>query len=108
MLAQVTLLVTISKVSSYTKQEHPDQYIILVATPPGMWDHILEVKRWYKRWVKVYMLWNAYGFKRGQEYDFSGSINLPLFIEKAAKVELFVSLHVCWSILCLCGVELQR
>ena len=62
---------------------------------PGMWDHIFEemVKDGLNA-VQVYVFWNVHEFKRGQEYDFSGSANLPLFIEKAAKAGLFVNLRV--------------
>ena len=62
---------------------------------PGMWDHIFEemVKDGLNA-VEVYVFWNVHEFKRGQEYDFSGSANLPLFIEKAAKAGLFVNLRI--------------
>ena len=62
---------------------------------PGMWDRIFEemVKDGLNA-VQVYVFWNVHEFKRGQEYDFTGSANLPLFIEKAAKAGLFVTLRI--------------
>ena len=44
--------------------------------------------------VETYVFWNIYEFKRGQEYDFTGPANLPLFVEKAAKAGLFVNLRI--------------
>jgi len=44
--------------------------------------------------VEVYVFWNVHEFKRGQEYDFSGPANLPLFLDKAAKAGLFVNLRI--------------
>ena len=62
---------------------------------PGMWDRIFEemVKDGLNA-VQMYVFWNVHEFKRGQKYDFSGSANLPLFIEKAARAGLFVTLHI--------------
>ena len=62
---------------------------------PGMWDHIFEemVKDGLNA-VEIYVFWNIHEFKRGQEYDFTGPANLPLFIEKAAKAGLFVNLRI--------------
>ena len=62
---------------------------------PGMWDHIFEemVKDGLNA-VQVYVFWNVHEFRRGQPYDFSGPANLPLFIEKAAKVGLFVNIRI--------------
>ena len=62
---------------------------------PGMWDHIFEemVKDGLNA-VEVYVFWNIHEFKRGQEYNFTGSANLPLFIEKAAMAGLFVNLRI--------------
>ena len=62
---------------------------------PGMWDHIFEeMVNDGLNAVQVYVFWNVHEFKRGQEYDFTGSANLPLFIEKAAKAGLFVNLRI--------------
>ena len=62
---------------------------------PGMWDHIFEemVKDGLNA-VEIYVFWNIHEFKRGQDYDFTGPANLPLFIEKAAKAGLFVNLRI--------------
>ena len=62
---------------------------------PGMWDHIFEeMVNDGLNAVQLYVFWNVHEFKRGQEYDFTGPANLPLFIEKAAKVGLFVNLRI--------------
>ena len=60
-----------------------------------MWDHIFEemVKDGLNA-VEIYVFWNIHEFKRGQEYDFTGPANLPLFIGKAAKAGLFVNLRI--------------
>ena len=62
---------------------------------PGMWDHIFEemVEDGLNA-VEIYVFWNIHEFKRGQEYDFTGPANLPLFVEKAAKAGLFVNLRI--------------
>ena len=62
---------------------------------PGMWDHIFEemVEDGLNA-VEIYVFWNIHEFKRGQDYDFTGPANLPLFIEKAAKAGLFVNLRI--------------
>ena len=62
---------------------------------PGMWDKILEemVEDGLNA-VEIYVFWNVHEFKRGQEYDFTGPANLPLFVEKAAKAGLFVNLRI--------------
>ena len=62
---------------------------------PGMWDYIFEemVEDGLNA-VEIYVFWNIHEFKRGQEYDFTGPANLPLFIEKAAKAGLFVNLRI--------------
>ena len=62
---------------------------------PGMWDHIFEeMVNDGLNAVEAYVFWNIHEFKRGQKYDFTGSANLPLFIEKAAKAGLFVILRI--------------
>ena len=62
---------------------------------PGMWDHIFEeMINDGLNAVEIYVFWNIHEFKRGQEYDFTGPANLPLFIEKAAKAGLFVNLRI--------------
>ena len=62
---------------------------------PGMWDHIFEeMANDGLNAVEIYVFWNIHEFKRGQKYDFSGSADLPLFIEKAAKAGLFVNLRI--------------
>ena len=62
---------------------------------PGMWDHIFEemVEDGLNA-VEIYVFWNIHEFKSGQNYDFTGPANLPLFVEKAAKVGLFVNLRI--------------
>ena len=62
---------------------------------PGMWDHIFqEMIKDGLNAVEIYVFWNIHEFKRGQEYDFSGSADLSMFIEKAAKAGLFVNLRI--------------
>ena len=62
---------------------------------PGMWDQIFsEMVKDGLNAVEVYVFWNVHEFKRGQEYDFSGPANLPLFLDKAAKAGLFVNLRI--------------
>ena len=62
---------------------------------PGMWDQIFaEMVKDGLNAVEIYVFWNLHEFKRGQEYDFSGPANLPLFLDKAAKAGLFVNLRI--------------
>ena len=62
---------------------------------PGMWDHIFEeMVNDGLNAVEIYVFWNIHEFKRGQDYDFTGSADLSLFIEKAAKAGLFVNLRI--------------
>ena len=62
---------------------------------PGMWDQIFEemIKDGLNA-LEVYVFWNLHEFKRGQELDFTGPANLPLFLDKAAKAGLFVNLRI--------------
>jgi len=62
---------------------------------PGMWDQIFaEMVKDGLNAVEVYVFWNLHEFKRGQEFDFSGPADLPLFLDKAAKAGLFVNLRI--------------
>ncbi|XP_065908051.1 uncharacterized protein [Dysidea avara] len=62
---------------------------------PGMWDQIFaEMVKDGLNSVQVYVFWNLHEFKRGQDFDFSGPANLPLFLDKAAKAGLFVNLRI--------------
>ena len=107
LLAQVSYIVFIGIGAGYTITYNERSFfvnnirIIILSgsvhypcSTPGMWDHIFEemVEDGLNA-VEIYVFWNIHEFKRGQEYDFTGPADLPLFIEKAAKAGLFVNLR---------------
>ena len=62
---------------------------------PGMWDDILQkMVQDGLNMVEIYIFWNLHEFKQGQEYNFAGSANWMLFVEKAAAAGLFVNLRI--------------
>jgi len=62
---------------------------------PAMWDDILQkMVQDGLNMVEIYIFWNLHEFKQGQEYNFAGSANWILFVEKAAGFGLFVNLRI--------------
>jgi len=60
-----------------------------------MWDDILQkMVQDGLNMVEIYIFWNLHEFKQGQEYNFAGSANWILFVEKAAGFGLFVNLRI--------------